>query len=172
MDAGTSRRDAAFEPRGMGEVDGSVRRILVPWRQGPRRSRSVRIDSMSTTPNASISGHPASPCCDGTSTPHRAQIRIASNISASFPNRGSRRQPSPAVPLACRERAYVDPGRLLAQVGSESQMGHSVSAVFMLEVSMGPIVRASTLRLGERPSRSSVPGDGALAVAFAPSPSG
>ena len=102
----------------MGEVDGSVRRVLLPWRQGPRRSRSVRIASTSTTPNASISGHPASPCCDGTSTPHRAQMRIASNISVSSPNRGCLASPASYPPRACLGH---DPGRLLAQVGDRLQ---------------------------------------------------
>ena len=103
-----------------------------PWRQGPRGSPSVRDNSSNTTPNASIRGHPASPCCDGTSTPHRAQMRIASNISASFPNRGCLASPGPAVPLACQGACLGhDPGRPLTQVGDRLQ---DVPATLTLEL--------------------------------------
>lgn len=105
-----------------------------PWRQGPRGSPSVRDNSSNTTPNASIRGHPASPCCDGTSTLHRAQMRIASNISrlrlVSKP--WPPRQPSPDVPLACRGHALGhDQGRLLAQVGDRL---HDVPATLAFEL--------------------------------------
>ena len=104
--------------RGRGEVDEVFARSG-PWRQGPRRSPSVRIDSTSTTPNASISGHPASPSCDGTSTPHRAQMRIGSNISglpprfqtvAASPAQAPASLPAQSVPRS-RPRPTLGSGR-------------------------------------------------------------
>ena len=176
----------------MGDVHGSVRRALVPWPQGPRRSPSVRIDSTSTTPNASISGHPASPCRWDFHTAQSTDAYRLEHLSASFPNRGCLASPAAYPPRACLGH---DPGRLLAQVGDRR---HDVPATLAFELmdpahpivdgvldervraadgarGFGrdharkyrcvPIVRASTLRLGERPSRSSVPGDACLARA-------
>jgi len=91
---GLARLVRRAEPETIAHLPGSVARSWTGQTLADH-SRPASTRTM-TNPNASISGHPASPSCEGTSTPHRPQIRMASNISASFPRPCL---PRPCVPL-------------------------------------------------------------------------